>query len=213
VLAFIDSDCIADRGWLDAAVTALHGAASGSIVAGMVTRSRVRNNAISLYDSVTFLQQEAYVKWSHAFVTANLVVPRSVFDRIGPFDQMFSEAAFEDWDWALRARRANIPIHYEPTAVVDHPCMAEFRQLKAKMERLSRGEILFRRKYGRMMRRPSLEKVIREHARRAWRHKRFSVVNRLRLVAVSVVAGLWRWQAFRTQLRAEALERSRRSGR
>jgi len=39
--------------------------------------------------------------------------------------------------------------------------------------------------------------------RRAWRRKRGRVLNGLRLVAVGMLAGIWRYRAFREQLRTD----------
>jgi GT2 family glycosyltransferase len=38
-------------------------------------------------------------------VTANVVMPRAVFERVGPFDEAFLEAC-EDWEWSDRAQRS-----------------------------------------------------------------------------------------------------------
>jgi GT2 family glycosyltransferase len=196
VLAFTDADCVADPGWLAAALRTMRQGGAAHVIAGAITRSGERDGLVSLYDSVTFLRQEAYVKGSGAFVTANLVVHRAVFERVGPFDPRFDLAAFEDWDWALRARRAGIPIRYAPAAVVDHPCMTRLAQLKAKAERLARGEVIYRRKHGRRPRLPSLRSVLRDHLRRAFRVPDTTVTDRLRLGALAVAAGFWRWRAF-----------------
>ena len=204
ILAFTDSDCVADPSWLAGASAAIRHDAAGSVVAGAITRSGATLNAVSFYDSVTFLQQEAYVKWSHAFVTANMVVHRSVFDRIGPFDLAFNEAAFEDWDWALRARRANIAICYASQAPIDHPCMSSLRELKSKSHRLARGEIVFRRKYGRRPRSLDLFATVWSHAHKAWRHEQPAILSRARLAVVGALAGFWRWQACRQILRTKS---------
>jgi GT2 family glycosyltransferase len=202
VLAFTDADCVADPGWLAGAVAAMRVAAPDSVIAGAITRSGARANMVSLYDSVTFLRQEAYVRWSHALVTANLVVHRSVFQRVGDFDPAFNQAAFEDWDWSLRAGRAGMTIRYAPCAAIDHPCMCGFGQLKAKVTRLARGEIIFRRKYRRRAPRPALAVMIWDHARRAWGAERLSFRERVQVTAVGIVAAFWRWRASHRILRA-----------
>jgi GT2 family glycosyltransferase len=202
VLAFTDADCIADPRWLAAAVEAIGADAANVVVAGAISRSGAGLNAVSLYDSVTFLTQEAYVKWSHALVTANMVLHRAVFDRVGPFDHRFRGAAFEDWDWSLRARRERVTLRYAEHAIVDHPCMSQASQLQAKMRRLADGEITFRRKYRRHVRRPNAIVIVWHHATRAWANTQLNLSSRVRLFAVGVVAGFWRWQGFHRGRRA-----------
>ncbi len=202
VLAFTDSDCIADPSWLACGLRALGEVSCRMIVAGSIARFGSRHNSISLYDSVTFLQQENYVKGAGAFVTANLIVHRKIFELLGPFDPIFNEAAFEDWDWALRARHAGIQIRYEPGAIVQHPCMSRLSELKAKSERLARGEIIFARKHKHRMKRRSLLKTTYEHARRAWKNIDLPRVDRVRIASISILAAFWRWNAFETSLPA-----------
>src|SRR3712207_7180803 len=42
---------------------------------------------------------------SGACVSANLFMRREIFLAVGPFDESFPEAACEDWERSLRARR------------------------------------------------------------------------------------------------------------
>jgi succinoglycan biosynthesis protein ExoO len=197
LVAFIDADCVAAPGWLAAGLAAIRRGATGSIVAGTITRSRSRGSWTSLYDSVTYLQQEHYVRGVGACVTANLFVHRAVFTAIGPFDTNFDEAAFEDWEWAQRARTIGIPIVYEPGAVVDHPCMLHFVEAKRKAERLARGELLMQRKLGQPGVAPPLAWRVWRQLRRAWRHRSLSRADRLRVSCIGVATAFWGWRAAR----------------
>ena len=197
VLAFIDADCVAAPQWLASALATMHSGAAEGIVAGAITRSGAARSWTSFYDSVTYLQQERYVK-GRTCVTANVIVHRTVFARVGPFDEMFDEAAFEDWEWALRAQRAGAAIVYDAGAVVDHPCMAELSHLKRKAERLARGELLFRRKLHGGASAPPLLVTLYAQIRRAFREDRMSGADRLRLMCVGLAAGFWTWRAARS---------------
>jgi len=197
VLALIDSDCIATPQWIAAALRTMSNGAAGKIVAGAISRSGATRSWVSLYDSLNFLQQERYVKYSGACVTANLLVHRSVFEQIGPFDEAFEEAAFEDWEWVLRARRTGIPIVYDAEALVDHPCMSKLAEIKKKAERLARGGMLLNSKIGHTGTVPDLIATLRGQARRAYRNDRVSFADRMRLMCVGIAVGFWTWKAAR----------------
>jgi GT2 family glycosyltransferase len=137
----------------DRSIKTLENSKTDVIVAGAISRSGTEKNAISIFDSVTYLRQEDYVRYSQACVTANLCMRRETFLSVGPFDERFHEAACEDWEWSTRARRRAIPIVFDRLAIVDHPCMDHWRQLRRKAERLGRGELLLRRMTDRRIRR------------------------------------------------------------
>ena len=201
VLAFVDSDCVARPGWLASGLATMRTGAPGGIVAGAIVRPDAGRNPVSLYDSVTYLQQERYVNGPGAFVTANLLVHRRTFERVGPFDASFEEAAFEDWEWALRARRAGLPITYEAAAAVEHPCMTTLDELRQKAERLARGRLVMHRKLGEDAEALTLTESVWSHARRALREERVARGDRLRVAGVGSLVGFWAWSTDREQRR------------
>ncbi len=205
VLAFIDSDCVASPVWLFSAFRALLASNCTTIIAGSISRSGADGGLVSLYDCVNYLQQRKNVTWAGAFVTANLVVHRSIFDRVGPFDERFDVAAFEDWDWATRARGLGIPIKYDPGALVDHPCMSTLAQLRSKAERLARGEFLWRRKHGYPLIGTSLISNLQHEVGRALRNRQLFLRDRLQLAYLGLAVGFWTWRASRANLRLASL--------
>jgi GT2 family glycosyltransferase len=203
VLAFIDSDCVADPAWLASAVTMLRTEARDSVVAGAISRSNARRNWVSRYDSLVFLKQEDYVTNGAGCVTANVVVHRSVFERIGPFNERFTEAAGEDSEWAMRAQRAGIRIRYGRGAIVDHPCMERPIDLARKARRLARGDLLMQRVTGQAIAAPSLRYALYRRWYPAVKTRRIGVVDRLCLITLGAAVAVWEWRALRRQLRDE----------
>ena len=55
-----------------------------------------------------------------AALTANMSVPRSIFERVGGFSEDYSRQRREDWEWGLRVRRAGVPIGFDPEASARH---------------------------------------------------------------------------------------------
>ena len=140
VIALVDDDCEPPPGWLAAGLAALQRACPEAVVAGGITRSGADLNLVSRFDSLSYLRQKDYVRYSKAFVTANVILHRSVFDRVGGFDESFPQPAAEDRDFAQRAARLGVPIIYDEQASIDHPCMTDIRGLRAKAERLGRAK-------------------------------------------------------------------------
>jgi predicted amidohydrolase/GT2 family glycosyltransferase len=198
-VAFIDDDCTAAPQWLQSALTTLSRAGRPAIVAGTITRSGARATWVSLFDSVSYLQQESYVRYSGACVSANVVMNRSSFERLGPFDESFREAACEDWEWSTRAGRHSIPIVFDAAAVVDHPCMERLGQLKRKAERLARGELLLSKKRGRPAAPPTLRSQVRRHIGRARRMRYMGIADRFRVGCIGVPVAYWTWRATRRE--------------
>jgi predicted amidohydrolase/GT2 family glycosyltransferase len=196
-IAFIDDDCIAGPLWLSAAVSALSMLPVDVVVAGAITRSGYGRNMISLFDSITYLQQENYVRFSAACVTANVVLARRTFERLGFFNELFVDAACEDWEWASRAKQLAIPIVFEKAAAVDHPCMETLRQLRLKAERLARGELLLRSMANQQYQPPTLPRAMLRSLKQASKSTSIPPVKRLALYYLSAAVALWMWRATR----------------
>ncbi len=132
LLAFIDSDCIPDDGWLEAGTAALDRA---DMVGGAVSVS-VRNpgsrSGAEAFEQVFAFDNRRYVEAERFSVTANLFVRRELFGRIGGFRNGVSE----DTDWCRRAVDAGCSIIFEERARVSHPARVDWSQLVGKWRRI-----------------------------------------------------------------------------
>ena len=141
VLAFTDADCRPGRNWLRGGLACLDRADDGVIVAGavrMAARPAGERTAAELYDAVMGLPQARYVRRGYG-VTANLLVPRSIVDQVGPFSPgRFSGG---DAEFCRRAGRAGFGVVYCPGAVVQHPARRDFAELAGKARRLKGGQL------------------------------------------------------------------------
>lgn len=141
VFAFTDADCRPEPEWLGEALACLEQAGEDAIVAGAVrmeARPPGERTASELYDAVMGLPQARYVQRGYG-VTANLVVPRTIVDRVGAFESgRFSGG---DAEFCRRAGAAGVPVRYCPEAVVVHPARREFEALAAKARRLKGGQL------------------------------------------------------------------------
>ncbi|WP_037514233.1 glycosyltransferase family 2 protein [Sphingomonas sp. HT-1] len=147
VLAFIDSDCIAEPDWLAAGVRDV---APGRFLGGrmFVLRPEGRLNGSAALELALAFNNEAYVRKSRFTVTANLFVMRTDFERVGGFRVGVSE----DVEWCHRALAMGLTIGYAADAVVGHPPRPDWAALLVKTRRIQRELFLFHieRRHGRL---------------------------------------------------------------
>lgn len=145
ILAFTDADCRPCRQWLSAAVNAIDKGAD--CVAGRI-EYEVKNPASpwEYYNTLCFMNQRWYVSMGWA-ATANLIIKREVFNRVGSFRIAESAA---DKEWGLRASAQNVALRYSEEAMVHHLTRKSFGEIAAKLRRdaLADGG-LERQRYGR----------------------------------------------------------------
>jgi GT2 family glycosyltransferase len=131
-LAFIDSDCIADKNWLQEGISAL----AGFDYAGGQVITKVRNpecvTPAEGYEAVFGFEPKKYIEKNKFSVTASLFVPVTVFERVGGFRSGVSE----DVDWCHRANSMGFRLGYAERAIVRHPARWQWAALKRKWDRI-----------------------------------------------------------------------------
>lgn len=136
ILAFTDSDCRPDPDWLLNAVNRLNGGAV-DIVAGEITvfaADESRPTDVELFDKVFGFETKRYVERKHFATGANIVVPRQVFEKIGPFRNGWLP---EDLEWGRRAHAMGLRIRHAPEVIICHPARRTWTELKRKIDRTS----------------------------------------------------------------------------
>lgn len=139
LLVFTDADCVPAPQWLQAL---RNGAGTGddALFAGAIEMFAVspKPGASEIYDIVKGIPQERYATRGYG-ATANLLVPRRVFDLVGGFDaKRFSGG---DAEFCRRAGRAGFPLTYLPQAVVRHPARTSWREIATKTRRIKGGQM------------------------------------------------------------------------
>lgn len=141
LLVFTDADCKPQSNWLSAMISAYKSQSGDneSILAGPVNIPLVDSASIwQKFDAVRGIPQANFIKRGYA-ATANLAVPRTIFDNLSGFDpQRFSGG---DADFCRRARKLGYFLRLVPDAVVDHPARANFQDLALKARRIKGGQI------------------------------------------------------------------------
>ncbi len=131
IIALIDSDCVAEKNWLNYIVSAFAdpnvGCVAGEIVA-------VENENSSMLEQYLIrkghLSQKEHTE--HPFLpyaaTANAAYRREVFNKIGLFAEKMSSEEDADLSWRMQLS-TDYRVAYVPEAVVFHPYEASSKEL------------------------------------------------------------------------------------
>jgi glycosyltransferase involved in cell wall biosynthesis len=134
ILAFIDSDCWADPGWI-AAIDAAFRDPGTSVIGGDVRIAPgdpERMTVIEAYESVFGYRFQLYIERDRFTGTGNMGVRREVFEAVGPFAGIdFAE----DMDWGWRASALGHAPRYVPDMRVRTPARRDFGELARKWDR------------------------------------------------------------------------------
>src|SRR5688572_21198442 len=133
-LAFTDSDCVPEPGWLANGLAALQ-ANPGARVTGPIRIFRERETGYYayLFDLHTAFPQSAYIGHGQC-PTANLMVDRATWDKVGPFDICLSGG---DTLWSRRAQRIGVPLRFDEQVAVGHPARRSVADILRKRRRVA----------------------------------------------------------------------------
>lgn len=148
LLAFIDSDCQPEPGWIEGGVKALE---DWDLVGGRVTvlvEDPAAMTPTEAFEMVFAFNNEWYVKKLGFSVSANLFCSRTLFEDVGGFGVGLSE----DVEWCRRAVARGYRLGYAPGAVVGHPARRTWPDLIRKWTRTNREGFLLisQKKHGRL---------------------------------------------------------------
>lgn len=140
-LVFTDADCLPSPEWLQALDDAAKRMSDNDILlAGAVemVAASDRPGSYEIFDIVKGIPQSRYVSRGYA-ATANLAVPRTIFDKLNGFDdKRFSGG---DADFCRRAGNQGHAIAYVPEARVDHPARVTWQEIATKARRIKGGQL------------------------------------------------------------------------
>ena len=134
ILAFIDSDCLAQPGWLAAIAAHFSQDDAADIIGGDVgiAVQGEKMTAIEAYESVFGYRMKLYIERDHYAATCNMAVRRSVFQAVGPFGGL---GMAEDMDWGRRAHALGHRIAFVQDMRILTPARSDFAELTRKWDR------------------------------------------------------------------------------
>lgn len=133
VLAFIDSDCVAEPQWL---AEGLAGLERFDLVGGRVrvlVGDPQHMTPAEAFERVFAFDFDSYINKKGFTGAGNMFCRREVFDRTGPFGVGMSE----DVDWSRRAVAKGARLGYVPEAAIGHPARITWEQLSGKWRRIN----------------------------------------------------------------------------
>lgn len=137
VLAFTDADCILGEKWLKN-IWEFYNVKENEnlIIAGNIEIIiENTNNLWEQYDKIVHLNNKKYVKNKSA-ATANLIVPKKIFQNVGKFKELFSGG---DTEWTKRASEKGYNLKFMANIKVYHPSRKNFVEVKNKIFRIGFG--------------------------------------------------------------------------
>jgi glycosyltransferase involved in cell wall biosynthesis len=140
VLAFIDADCRAAPGWLQAAVDAVESDPGRGVFGGDIRidfAEPAHPTGIEAFEAVFGFRQKMYIETKHFSVTANLAMDPAVHKTVGGFAGIDRA---EDLDWGQRAHALGYVTRYRPDMLVWHPARDSLAALQTKWRRLIRHD-------------------------------------------------------------------------
>ena len=135
LIAFTDADCLPDPEWLTLGVAMLDDSET-DVVGGDIQIFPARQDAptaVELYDVAFGLPQKNNIRIHGRCMTANLITRRTVFDRIGTFDETVYGGG--DHQWCNRLREDGGTVAFCPSAVVRHPARHRLNDLMRQARR------------------------------------------------------------------------------
>lgn len=133
ILAFIDSDCVAEPQWLAEGIAALSRFDfAGGKVNVLISDPR-RMTGVEAFEKVFAFDNEAYVTKKGFTGSGNLFCPRAVFEKVGGFRVGVSE----DVEWSHRATANGYRLGFSAKAAIGHPARRTWPELAAKWKRLT----------------------------------------------------------------------------
>lgn len=136
IIAFTDSDCIADKGWILSSVKHLEQGAER--LAGRVElffKSK-RHSVSEIYEKAFSFDQELTASYGGA-ITANMITRKKNFAIVGLFDSNLMSGG--DNEWAGRAEAMGIKVVYAKDSIVYHPARDNIKDLIKKKKRVAAG--------------------------------------------------------------------------
>lgn len=135
ILAFTDSDCIADPGWAEAILARFAREPELGILGGDVrifVQTPGRPTPAEAFELLYAFRQEWQITRMKFSATACLAVRCKIFAMVGPFAGIDTT---EDLDWGQRAAAKGHVTHYAPEVVVHHPARRTMAALHAQWDR------------------------------------------------------------------------------
>lgn len=168
-ILFLDADCRAPRGLLDAYFAAPVADDVGALAGEVVAMLEGDSLAARYGAARSFLSQEAHMRHPYRprAVAANLLVRRAAFEQVGGFFEGVRAAEDTDFSWRLQAAGWKLELRRGPQ--VEHRYRASLRELRRQWRGYAAGRAWLARRYAGFEPQPAVARALR---RVWWRDRR-----------------------------------------
>lgn len=135
ILAFTDSDCILENDWLEnikIKLTEKEKIISGKIELYFDDKRNIWEN----FDKIVHMRNDERIN-KNEVATANMAINKTLFNKIGFFDEVSSGG---DFNFAKRAVKQGFEIEFIEEIKVLHPTRKTYNEIRKKLLRLTFGE-------------------------------------------------------------------------
>lgn len=136
LLVFTDADCIPTKNWIKEYIECYSKTGKKLIGGAIDITTEDLNNSWMVYDKLNHMNQKLLVTTKNFAATANLMVHRDVFDKVGEFDSDLISGG--DSEFGQRATK-KFDMVYCPKARIYHPARGSFTGIIKKKYRLGFG--------------------------------------------------------------------------
>jgi hypothetical protein len=150
MLAFTDDDCVAPSDWIESIVRAFTSEPTAELLYGQVVRPLELTDCPDEIPTLAFTKPERLGRRDGFRVVgmgANFAARRSLFERIGPFDEMLGGGgplkSSQDFDLQYRAYVGNATVLLRPEVTVDHYGVRSAAQWPATLRAYGIGDGAF----------------------------------------------------------------------
>jgi len=137
-VAFTDSDCVPDKNWLKNFLYLLNENTKVQMISGDIKYffKKPLPNIFELYDLLFGFGQKKLFKKGKS-VTANLLVKKDIFKKIGMFE--VDKFSGSDTTWVKKASRNGTNFIYASDAIIMHPARHSYKMLLDREKRIYGG--------------------------------------------------------------------------
>jgi GT2 family glycosyltransferase len=136
-IAFTDSDCVPDRGWLAAALEQALARPEVGVFAGPIELFDEDEGGRQVYRDYEAIFSFPQDPSQGNCATANWLSPKALLEAAGGFDEQVKSGA--DKGMALKLLRAGHPLVFVPGMIINHPVRGTMGALVNKRRRLTGG--------------------------------------------------------------------------
>ena len=97
-----------------------------------------KNNVFEKFDSLFAFNVKGYIEKSYFAPTCALIVEKSVFDKIGYFNENLVSSG--DFEFGNRIQKAGIKQCYDKNIQIYHPARSSFKSFLSKYKRIGKGK-------------------------------------------------------------------------